>query len=123
MYFDWSSLIRERLPPNPPTNLISPRQTETRITLNWTAPAPASDGDVAAHYKIIRDRTFIGTSQSTKFIDAGLIPGREYTYDIYSVDKDNVQSLSPVQGSFRTRLFPDTIPPDIPQKRENDHTH
>jgi len=119
VYFDWSSLLPSYLPPNPPTDLVSPSQTETRITLNWTAPIPANDGDVAAYYKIIRDRTFVGTSLSTKFIDTDLIPGREYTYDIYSVDKDSIQSLHAVRGRFKTRIYPDTVPPETPQKKEN----
>jgi len=106
----------DNTPPNPPTDLISPYQTASSISLSWTEPFSASDGDVASYYKVLRDNFPLGTTTGTTYLDTGLTQGTTFSYSIYSVDDAGNQSLQPATGSFNTLASgsSDTTPPDPP---------
>ena len=101
----------DTIPPNPPTNLISSNRTQASITLTWTAPSQASDGDFASYFIIKRDGTQVGTSVPTTFVDDGLLESTTYHYAVYSVDDAGNVSPSAATGSFTT--LGDTMAPTI----------
>ncbi|MBN1781759.1 hypothetical protein JW948_11575 [bacterium] len=94
------------IPPNPPSNLQSLYQTESEISLQWTAPGPASDGDPAASYRILRNGSQIATVTVTQYLDHDLSPDAAYTYQIYSLDHNGVQSQSAAVKTFNTLDIP-----------------
>lgn len=101
----------DNTPPLPPTNLISTTQTENSISLSWTAPDPASDGDLASSYRIFRDTSLVGWGVESSFQDTGLAAEISYDYKVYSVDDAGNQSTSAATGTFST--LADTTPPSI----------
>ena len=104
MYFDWTSLesMMDNTPPNAPTTLFSPSKTRNSITLSWTAPTIASDGDSASFYRIFRNESLVGSPITTAFFDTGLIENTPYTYKVFSVDDNNNQSSEAATDSFKT---------------------
>lgn len=104
-----------RMPPNPPRNFGLESRTENSITLSWQSPSPASDGNVASYYKIIRDDVSLGTTYETNYTDVGLESYTTYNYKIYSVDDIGQMSLTAATGSFNTGG--DEIPPEIKSVR------
>jgi chitodextrinase len=106
--------VTDIIPPNPPGDLISPSQGETEITLSWSVPPTANDGDTASYYCIMRNGILIGTSVTTSFIDGNLTANTEYRYAVFSVDDADNQSINAVSAVFRTSSFVDTIPPNAP---------
>ncbi|OGS21979.1 MAG: hypothetical protein A2252_00355 [Elusimicrobia bacterium RIFOXYA2_FULL_39_19] len=110
----YTSITADVTAPNPPTSLISTGQTETSITLSWTASGQAVDGDYAAYYRVYRESTLIGTPSGTTMPDAGLSTNTTYNYTIYAVDDSGNQSTAGLQGSFSTlSVGGDTTPPEI----------
>jgi len=101
----------DTIPPLPPSNLDSTNRTESLISLAWTAPGPASDGDLASSYKIYRDGTLVDTVSNTSFQDTSLAEETSYNYEVNSVDDAGNQSTSAATGTFST--LADTTPPAI----------
>jgi chitodextrinase len=89
-------------PPLPSTNLVSTTQTSSAISLSWTAPAQASDGDAASSYKILRNGSLIGLTTATSFQDTGLNAQTSYNYEVYSIDDAGNLSTSAASGTFST---------------------
>ncbi len=104
MYFNWLTLANEMdtIPPNAPTNLRSFDKTQNSLTLSWTAPPIASDGDSASFYRVLRNNSLVGTPNTTLLSDTGLMENTTYVYAIFSVDDNNNQSVKPVTGNFKT---------------------
>ena len=98
-------------PPNPPENLVLVDRSCSTLTIAWDLPLQAQDGEYATYYKVYRDLTFIAEAESLSFADSGLDEATDYQYDIYSVDRSGLTSLSCVSQTFTTRR--DTIPPDL----------
>ncbi|OGS21832.1 MAG: hypothetical protein A2252_00025 [Elusimicrobia bacterium RIFOXYA2_FULL_39_19] len=92
----------DTVPPNAPTSLNSPSQTETSLTINWTASTQADDGDYASYYKILRDSVQISTTSNTTFTDTGLNANTTYNYSVYAVDDSSNVSTTAALGSFCT---------------------
>lgn len=124
MYFDWRNLGSEPVPPPPPedteppnapSGLTSPEQTENSIILNWNAPLPAADGDVASAYQIHRDGSLITTVTSCQFTDNGLMDDTPYSYAIYACDDADNLSLTAATATFVTVpiYFPHDPDPEL----------
>jgi len=88
--------------PNAPTALQRSSATENSITLSWTAPAAASDGDAASSYILKRNGAQIGETQTVSFTDNGLNESTQYGYEVYSKDNTGNLSASAATGSFST---------------------
>ncbi len=101
----------DAIAPNEPTNLRSTNKTADSITLTWSAPQAASDGDVAVAYQVFRNNVLVGTPISNFYIDSGLSERTTYDYAIYAVDNVGNRSISAATGAFTT--LADTIPPRI----------
>jgi len=99
------------LPPNPPVNLVLESRTDATISLAWTAPEPASDGDVAVSYSIMRNGVAVGPTSEIRFSDSGLIKNTTYNYQVYSYDSRGNRSNSPATGDFTTT--DDQTPPGV----------
>ena len=97
--------------PLPPTNLVSPTQTESLIDLSWSAPGPAPDGDLASWYRILQNGAVVGQVTTTSFQNTGLAAETSYNYEVYSIDDAGNQSTSAATGTFST--LADTTPPSI----------
>jgi chitodextrinase len=114
MASEWCAFIHkpsDTIPPNTPTGLIRQGATGNCITLAWTAPAPAPDGDGAWGYVIKRDNSQVGTSQNPVFTDCGLTENTSYEYEVYSRDDAGNLSLAAATGTFSTAA--DTTPPAL----------
>jgi hypothetical protein len=109
--YEYLSGPPDTTPPLPPTNLISTAQTENSISLSWTAPVPASDGDLATSYRIFRDTILVGGGVESSFQDTGLDANTSYSYEVCSVDDAGNQSVSAATGTFST--LADTTAPTI----------
>ncbi|HUW19298.1 MAG TPA: LamG-like jellyroll fold domain-containing protein, partial [Sedimentisphaerales bacterium] len=101
----------DSVPPLAPANLATTGQTESSITLSWTAPAAASDGDLASGYKIYRNGTHVGTALTNSFQDTGLAAQTTYNYDVNSLDDVGNESVSGATGTFSTAA--DDNPPSV----------
>ena len=100
--WDMGAYEADGTPPNPPTNLIASNITEHSITLSWTAPSAASDGDLAVQYLIKRNNTTIGYSTNTSFLDESLAENTVYHYQVYSLDDYDNLSLTAAEANFQT---------------------
>jgi chitodextrinase len=103
--------VQDTIPPNPPTGLYAADATEHSISLAWTPPGLASDGDGAYAYNVYRDGVPVGTPQAAQFLDAGLPEDTAFDYAVYSVDNAGNPSLTAATGSFST--LSDSDPPTI----------
>jgi hypothetical protein len=103
--------IQDSIPPNPPTGLTAPQTTEHSISLSWTPPGPASDGDVASSYAIYRDLSPLGTSVGPQYEDEGLPENHSYDYAVFSVDNAGNYSVTAAIGTFSTSA--DDTPPTV----------
>ncbi|MBC8184188.1 hypothetical protein H8E88_24100 [candidate division KSB1 bacterium] len=103
------------LPPNSPENLGLESTTDTTIFFTWTAPGPASDGDLAVSYGIKRDNVTIGTTTKTQFTDSGLTKNTTYNYKVYSYDDSGNMNNLPAAADFATSG--DMIPPSVTSVR------
>gem|GEM_PF-967696 len=98
-------------PPNSPTGLSSPAKTFNSIHLEWTRPDPASDGDYASFYRVLRNDVLIAEVFSTAYTDTLLEEAVTYKYDVYAIDNGGLQSLSPATAFLST--LSDLIPPSL----------
>jgi hypothetical protein len=64
-----------------PYSLSSTGKTTTSATIAWTAPATKSSLPVLK-YKIYRNGTYVGSSNTTSYTDNGLLPSTTYTYAV-----------------------------------------
>lgn len=88
---DWAlhigtGLSADTVPPNAPLSLQSTARTMHSITLGWSAPPPAADGDGASGYLILRDGATVTTVPTTSWTDQGLEESSQHSYQIYALD-------------------------------------
>jgi pectate lyase len=105
----------DTVPPNPPGSINLEEITETTITFSWSAPGPASDGDLAESYRIIRDNVLVGSTTETHFTDAGLTKNTTYNYKVYSLDDASNRNNTPSVAVFTTTG--DLTPPRVTSVR------
>ncbi|MBN1313318.1 MAG: glycoside hydrolase family 9 protein, partial [Anaerolineae bacterium] len=81
--------------PTAPTNLTSPSQTSTSISLSWTA---STDNVGVTGYTICRGGTQVGTSTTTSYTDTGLTPDTAYAYTVRA--RDAAGNISAASGAL-----------------------
>ncbi len=69
--------------PTAPSNLTSPSQTTTNISLGWVA---STDNVGVTGYDIYRAGTKVGSSTTTAYTDSGLTAGTSYSYYVKARD-------------------------------------
>jgi chitodextrinase len=89
--------------PTVPTNLASPTQTVSTITLSWTS---STDDVAVTGYKIFRGGTQIATTTNTTYTDSGLTPGASYSYTVAAYDGAGNTSAQTTAVSTKTVLKP-----------------
>ncbi|CAG0935327.1 Endoglucanase C [Thermoflexales bacterium] len=78
--------------PTVPTDLASPAQSSTSVTLAWTA---STDNVGVTAYDIYRSGTLVGSSATTSFVNTGLTASTTYTYTVRARDAaGNVSAAS-----------------------------
>jgi hypothetical protein len=104
---DWAlhigvGLRSDEVAPNAPQSLQSTARTMHSITLTWTAPAAAADGDGASSYVILRDGTQITTVTATTWTDQGLDESSSHSYAIYALDDAGNKSAAAAELTVST---------------------
>lgn len=94
--------------PTVPTALTVGEITETSVALSWTAPVNAAN---VAGYKIYRNGTEVGTSQTTSYTDTGLDDGTEYSYTVSAYDAENNESAQTSAVTATTVAVVNVDPP------------
>jgi chitodextrinase len=94
--------------PTVPTNLACTSNTETSISLSWTA---STDDAGISSYEIFRNGAEIGSSPNTTYIDSGLSASITYTYTVKAEDTNGYISDA---SSTLDVTTPDTTPPTAP---------
>ena len=100
----------DSVPPLAPSN-IQGTSLINSIQLSWTAPAQASDGDLASFYKVYRNGSLIAETFNVRYTDQDLNEAQTYSYQIYSVDNVGNVSVESCSGDFQT--LSDTEPPTL----------
>jgi chitodextrinase len=83
------SVAVDTLAPTVPAGLSTSVVSMTQINLTWTA---SSDAVGVEGYKIYRDGTEIGSTESTSYSDVGLIASSSYAYSLSAYDAAGNQS-------------------------------
>jgi chitodextrinase len=118
--------------PTIPTGLQAEAVSSTQINLSWGA---SSDNTGVAGYKIYRDDSFVGLSDSLSYYDTGLITGNTYVYNVSAFDTSGNESDQsseitilleldnisyPISEDFSFRIYPnpakDGFTIDLPEK-------
>jgi enterochelin esterase-like enzyme len=100
--YAWAHFVFDVLPPNAPTGVTLANRTERTISLSWTKPTAAADGDTAVGYIIKRGGTQVGASAVAAFVDTGLTELTTYDYQVFAVDNADSVSTTAATGSFQT---------------------
>jgi chitodextrinase len=95
-------------PPTAPTNVTCSSNTETTITLTWTA---STDDVGVTGYDIYRDSVLVGNTADTTYTDTELSMGITYVYTIKARDAAGNISDASAEISY---TIPDTVPPSAP---------
>ena len=103
--------------PSVPTNLTSPAQTDTTITLNWTASTDNSGGSGLKGYYVYwgPDKFTATPINTTTFVVTGLNPntgGNLFT--VTAVDNAGNESAKSVEYYGTTKPSADTTAPSVP---------
>jgi fibronectin type 3 domain-containing protein len=96
--------------PGVPTGLKTTSLTSAQVGLGWTAP---TGSDPAVSYKIYRNGSAVGTSNTTSYNDGGVTAGMTYSYAVSGVDANNAEGPQSSGLSVSVPGTPDTIPPTV----------
>ncbi|WP_343231996.1 glycosyl hydrolase family 18 protein [Tahibacter amnicola] len=102
----------DTIAPSVPSNLASPSQTGTSISLSWSASTDNAGGSGVAGYDVYRNSSLVGASTSTSFTDSGLTPATSYSYRVRA--RDNAGNASAQSGAITastTSAACTTVPP------------
>ena len=103
--------VGDKVPPLAPQDLAVESSTTRSMLITWTAPAAASDGDLAVKYRLLRDGVELAQVSETRYSDAGLKEATEYLYEVLAIDDAGNQSTTAASSRFRTHV--DTEPPYV----------
>jgi endoglucanase len=92
-----------------PTNLASPAQSSTTITLTWTA---STDNVGVTGYDIYRGGTLVGSSTTTSFVNTGLMASTAYTYTVRA--KDAAGNVSAASAALTVSTLAGPTAPPVP---------
>jgi chitinase len=99
-------------PPTVPTNLASPSQTSTSISLSWSA---STDVGGVQSYDVLRNGTVVGTVTATSFTDTSLPSNTAFSYTVRARDNaGNVSAASASITATTTGTTPCTAVPTVP---------
>lgn len=91
----WSPTIADTEAPMQPTIEEAVAVSDSSVELKWT---PSFDNAGIAEYKVYRNNTVIGTSNTTDYKDSGLTPNTMYQYFIVAYDTSgNMSKISNVR--------------------------
>ncbi len=94
--------------PDAPQNLKAIPVSETEIALSWNPSADNKDASGVSGYQVYRDGAFLVQVAGVSFLDAGLSPLTDYTYQVRALDRaGNMSGFCP----------PVTARPAIPPNR------
>lgn len=82
--------VADTTAPSAPTELASPLQAGTSISLSWRA---ATDNIAIGGYNIYRNGTKVGTSTTTNFTSTGLTAGTAYSFSVSAYDTSGNESV------------------------------
>src|SRR5262249_39370983 len=77
--FKAASGVSDTIAPSIPAGLTASAVSSSQINLSWNA---STDNVGVAGYKVFRNSSQVGTSNTTAFADTGLSPGTTYTYRV-----------------------------------------
>jgi chitodextrinase len=95
--------------PSVPADLSSTTQTDSSISLSWSA---ATDNIGVAGYNLYRDGTLITSTFSTSYTDSGLAVDTPHDYTIESYDTSG--NVSGQSAPVTISTLPDTVAPAAP---------
>lgn len=96
-------------PPSIPTNVQAAAQSPNSIRVTWTA---STDNAVVAGYRIYRNGSEVGTSDTTSYDDTGLQSNVTYLYTVSAYDVVSNSSAQSSPPAIATTL--DGIAPSVP---------
>ncbi len=108
------STLGDTQAPSIPANLISPNQTNTSVSLSWTA---STDNIGVTEYDIFQGGTQVGTvnGTTTSFLVSALTINTPYVFTVAAKDAaGNMSSKSAVLNISTTNIVPDTQAPTAP---------
>lgn len=95
----------DQVAPSAPSNLTSPAQTSTSITLTWTA---STDNVGVVGYDIYRGGSKVGSSTTTSYSDMGLTANTSYTYTVKA--RDLAGNVSAASNALTVKTKTDSNP-------------
>ncbi|HEX3766075.1 MAG TPA: glycosyl hydrolase family 18 protein [Kofleriaceae bacterium] len=99
-------------PPTVPGNLTSPSQTQTTISLSWSA---STDAGGVMNYDILRNGTVVATVAATSFTDGNLPSNTAFGYAVRARDSaGNVSAASASITVMTLGTTPCTAVPTVP---------
>ncbi len=101
--------VTDTVPPSPPGNLRITNATTDAVTLAWNA---STDDTGVLAYRIYRNSTYVSSTGSLSFTDAGLRPGTQYTWTVEAFDAAQNSTQATLSG--QTASFPAPTPPAPP---------
>lgn len=95
--FVFKGVIGDSEPPSQPQNLMLDVDSQSQISLNWSA---SSDNVGVTGYRVYRDSSLVDMVETPGYVDAGLSANTSYSYQVAAVDAAGNQSLlSTPQGA------------------------
>jgi chitodextrinase len=82
---------------------------DNAVTIAWDA---STDPFGVSGYKIYRNDSLVGTSETTSFSDTGLLPSTQYSYTVEAYNVANLVSTPSLALNVTTAF--DTTPPSVP---------
>lgn len=79
-------VLPDTTPPTAPTGLKTTLVGDTQIDLAWSA---ATDDEVLAGYRVLRDGVVVATTAATSWSEVGLTPATTYRYTVVALDAAN----------------------------------
>ncbi|HTE43082.1 MAG TPA: hypothetical protein VK629_19825 [Steroidobacteraceae bacterium] len=97
--------------PTVPAGVTGAAQSTTRVNVSWTA---STDNVAVAGYRVYRDGTQIGTSNTTSYADTAAVAATTYSYRVASYDTTVNVSAQSSAVSVTTQAAAPTPPPSSP---------
>ncbi len=93
-------------PPSMPTGLSAVAPGATRVDLSWTA---STDNVGVVDYAVVREGVTIGTSSTTTYQDATVLPETTYTYRVVARDSAGLSSDPSGLATVTTPGVPESL--------------
>ena len=108
-----AACTRRNCPPTTPTNLAAQALGPTEISVSWSASTSA--GSTVVSYRVWRDGTSLGRTQSTSYAVGSLACGKTYTFEVAALDaRGRLSARARATGSTSACAAPVPAPPTSP---------